>query len=488
MIKTRIAPSPTGAPHIGTAYIALMNYMFAKQQGGEFILRIEDTDRARSTVQSEQAILEALRWLGLSWDAGPDVGGPHGPYRQSERLGIYQQHVQQLVDKGHAFHCFCKPERLDQLRSAQRAQGMKPRYDGHCLRLDGADVKARQAEGQASVVRMKIPSEGDCLVHDRLRDPVRFAWEEVDMQILQKSDGWPTYHLANVVDDYLMEITHVIRGEEWLPSLPKHQLLYAYFGWEIPEFIHLPLLRNLDRSKLSKRNNPTSILWYRQMGYWAPALLNFLGLHALSLQEGDNEVLTLDDLVKQARIEHIALGGPIFDTQKLDWLNGRWLRERLSDEEFCEGFSSWLRDRGVLDQALLLAKPRIEKFCDAGEWLLPMMQGGVLENAELLYSTGLSPEQVRLALSVATVSLSELVEFDKQTIQSCFKEISSTMGVKLGKLTQLFYVVFQGKSQGLPLFASMELLGADICQHRLRQACMLLGLSRAEQARWVKGE
>ena len=276
-IRTRIAPSPTGDPHVGTAYIALFNLCFARQHGGKFILRIEDTDQARSTGESEAAILDSLRWLGLEWDEGPDIGGPHAPYRQSERSAIYRERADQLLEHGHAFRCFCTADRLDALRREQTAAQQTPGYDGHCLQLSQDELASRLAAGEPHVVRMKTPREGVCTIVDLLRGSIEIDWAQVDMQVLLKADGLPTYHLANVVDDHLMQITHVLRGEEWINSAPKHLLLYRYFGWQPPVFCHLPLLRNPDKSKLSKRKNPTSILYYRRMGYLPEALLNYLG-------------------------------------------------------------------------------------------------------------------------------------------------------------------------------------------------------------------
>ena len=246
-VRTRIAPSPTGDPHVGTAYVALINYLFAKQHGGSFILRIEDTDRARSTAASERAILEALSWLGVNWDEGPDVGGPSGPYRQSERLEIYERYARVLLDGGNAFRCFCTPERLAEMRAEQRRHNLPPAYDGLCLGLTQAEIVANERAGLPFVVRLRVPREGSVSIDDLLRGPIVFEWSAVDMQVLVKSDGWPTYHLANVVDDHLMGITHVMRGEEWISSAPKHLLLYTAFGWEMPKIAHLPLLRNADR-------------------------------------------------------------------------------------------------------------------------------------------------------------------------------------------------------------------------------------------------
>jgi glutamyl-tRNA synthetase len=291
-VRTRIAPSPTGFPHVGTAYIALFNLCFAKQHGGEFILRIEDTDQVRSTPESEQMILDSLKWLGLNWAEGPDVGGPHAPYRQSERRDIYTAHTQQLVDAGHAFACFCSEDRLTALRTEQMANKQTPRYDGHCLSLSLAETTAKIAAGDAYVVRMKVPTEGICEIQDLLRGQIDIPWEQVDMQVLQKTDGLPTYHLANVVDDHLMQITHVIRGEEWISSAPKHKLLYQYFGWDMPVLCHMPLLRNPDKSKLSKRKNPTSITYYRDMGFLPEALTNYLGRMGWSMPD-EREKFTL---------------------------------------------------------------------------------------------------------------------------------------------------------------------------------------------------
>lgn len=258
-------------------YIALFNYCFAKQHGGEFILRIEDTDQLRSTRESEQQIFDALRWLGIEWNEGPDVGGPHGPYRQSERGEIYAKYAKQLVDAGHAFYCFCTAEELEQMRAEQQARGETPRYDGRALLLSAEEVQRRLDAGEPHVIRMKVPSEGVCVVPDMLRGDVEIPWDRMDMQVLMKNDGLPTYFLANVVDDHLMGITHVLRGEEWLPSAPKLIKLYEYFGWEQPKLCYMPLLRNPDKSKLSKRKNPTSVTFYERMGFMPEAMLNYLG-------------------------------------------------------------------------------------------------------------------------------------------------------------------------------------------------------------------
>ena len=266
-VRVRIAPSPTGDPHVGTAYIGLFNYAFAKHNGGDFILRIEDTDRTRFSGDSEQQIFDAMKWLGLNYDEGPDVGGEAGPYRQSERFSIYKDYAEQLVEKGEAYYCFCTAERLQKLRERQAAMKQAPGYDGHCRNLTKEEVEAKLAVGEPYVIRLKMPYEGETVVNDGLRGEIRFENSKIDDQVLLKSDGFPTYHLANIVDDHLMGITHVIRAEEWISSTPKHIQLYKAFGWDEPKWYHMPLLRNADKTKISKRKNPVSLNYYKEEGY-----------------------------------------------------------------------------------------------------------------------------------------------------------------------------------------------------------------------------
>ncbi|HWN66652.1 MAG TPA: glutamate--tRNA ligase, partial [Haliangium sp.] len=315
-VRVRIAPSPTGDPHVGTAYIALFNYVFARKHGGAFILRIEDTDRTRSRADSEAAIFRALRWVGLSWDEGPDVGGPHGPYRQSERSAIYREHTDLLIQRGRAYRCFCTAERLAEMRDRLKEQKASTTgYDRHCRGIDAAESERRAAGGEPYTVRLAVPVEGTTRFHDQLRGDVEIPNEQVDDQILLKSDGFPTYHLANVVDDHLMEITHVIRAEEWISSTPKHVQLYEAFGWQPPVWIHMPLLRNSDKSKISKRKNPVSIDYYKDAGILPRALLNFLAIMGWSFG-GDREKFGLDEMIEVFSWDRVSLGGPVFDPDK----------------------------------------------------------------------------------------------------------------------------------------------------------------------------
>lgn len=328
--RVRIAPSPTGDPHVGTAYVALFNLAFARRHGGKFLLRIEDTDRVRSTRASEEMIFESLRWLGLQHDEGPDVGGPFGPYRQSERGEKYKEWTQILIDKGAAYTCFCTAQRLDEVRKIQQAAKQPTKYDGHCRHLPTDEVARLRASGAPYVVRLKVPVDGETRFTDLIRGEIVIANGQLDDQVLMKSDGFPTYHLANVVDDHLMGITHVMRAEEWIPSTPKHILLYAAFGWEPPAFAHVPLLRNPDKSKISKRKAPTSLRWYALDGYLPDALVNFLALQGFSMPDGA-EQFSFEDMQKHFDFSRITTSGPVFDMKKLDWLNGMYIR-RLSDE------------------------------------------------------------------------------------------------------------------------------------------------------------
>ena len=473
-VRTRVAPSPTGDPHVGTAYAALFNYCFAKANGGQFILRIEDTDQKRSTAASEQAILDALSWTGIQWDEGPDVGGPHGPYRQSERAEIYREHAERLLASGHAFRCFCSDERLAAVRKEQEATKAEVRgYDGHCIGLSKEESDARAAAGEPYVIRLKVPREGVCTVHDLFRGTIEIPWTQVDMQVLLKSDGLPTYHLANVVDDHLMGITHVMRGEEWINSAPKHLLMYAAFGWEAPKLGHLPLLRNADRSKLSKRKNPTGILWYRDMGVLPEALLNYLGQMAYSMPD-DQEIFSLDEMAKAFELDRVALGGPIFDYEKMTWVNRTWMRERLTDEEFVDRALAWKLNREMYLKMAPLLRSRVTTLGDITPMSSFLTAGRVPVDAELLASLG-EPKELVAAYYLVSKQLNELDAWTAEGIQGVLKGTASFLDQKLRAFLPAFYVAISGQKVSLPLFESMELLGREIVRDRLRLAMQALG-------------
>jgi glutamyl-tRNA synthetase len=482
-VRTRVAPSPTGDPHVGTAYIALINYCFAKKHGGEFLLRIEDTDQARSTPQSEKMILESLKWLGLRWDEGPDVGGPHGPYRQSERSAIYTEHCDRLLADGHAFKCYCTSEKLTDMRRHQIASKQPPKYDGTCLTLTDADRAKLDADGVSHVVRMKIPTEGKCIVNDTLRGEIEFEYAVVDMQVLMKSDGLPTYHLANVVDDHLMGITHVMRGEEWISSAPKHLLLYEYFGWQPPVLTHLPLLRNADKSKLSKRKNPTSILFYQRAGYLPQAMQNFLGLFIKSASEED-EKTSLQDLIDGFDVHNISLGGPVFDTSKLDWLNGRYLREALNTAQFLDAVKTWALNDDFLTPIAEMAQSRITKLSDLGAlvgmFFMNRLDGMTAET--LRDGVKLDQDQQRIAYTLALQQFDAMIEWNKDGVEASLRRTAEVLDAKLKDIIRPMYIAITGQPQGVPLFDAIVHLGRDIIRERLRHAMELLGPATKKEA------
>jgi glutamyl-tRNA synthetase len=486
-VRVRVAPSPTGDPHVGTAYQALFNYAFAKQRGGQFILRIEDTDRARSTPESEQAILDSLHWLGLAWDEGPDVGGPHAPYRQSERTEIYREHVRRLLEAGHAYRCFCTRERLDEMRAENRDRKAFPGYDRRCRSISPDESSRRAASGEIFVVRMKVPVSGECVMHDHLRGEIHKEWELVDDQVILKSDGFPTYHLANVVDDHLMGITHVIRGEEWINSVPKHLLLYEYFGWQPPAFCHLPLLRNNDaaKSKLSKRKNPTSINYYRRAGFLPEAMLNFMGLMGWQRAEGE-EKFTLEEFVRNFRIETVSLGGPVFDIQKLRWLNGRYIRENYDARGVRALLEHWALGPETLERIIPLAQPRLETLSDWGYLTAFFFADAIPLNPDELRLKGKTREELLAILQIAVWRLEQVRSFTGSELEEVFRDLSEKFGLKLRDLTRPFYVAIAGAEASTPLFQSMEILGSDISRMRLRRAIEAMGGISSKQTREVE--
>lgn len=473
-VRTRIAPSPTGDPHVGTAYIALFNMVFAKQHGGQFLLRIEDTDQTRSTAESEQAILDSLRWLGLDWDEGPDVGGPHGPYRQSERMDIYAGYCQELIDKGHAFYCFASSEELDEMRKEQMANGQTPRYDGRGLLLSEDEVQTKLAAGEPYVVRMKIPTEGACVFNDMLRGEISIDYAQVDMQVLLKADGMPTYHLANVVDDHLMQITHVMRGEEWINSAPKHILLYQYFGWDVPVLCHLPLLRNPDKSKLSKRKNPTSINFYQRMGYLPEAVLNYLARMGWSMPN-EEEKFSLAQMQENFDINKVSLGGPVFDVEKLDWLNGRWIREDLSEDQLAGRIATWALNEDYLKAILPLVGSRLEKLSDIGPLTQMFFMGLPTIEPQQFEFKKLSEEQVKQILQFVAWRLDAVREWNKDALYNELNTLAEQMELKLRDLMQPLFIALSGQATTPPLFDAMAVLGADLTRARVRHAVNVLG-------------
>jgi glutamyl-tRNA synthetase len=468
-IRVRIAPSPTGDPHVGTAYIGLINFLYARQHGGKFVLRIEDTDRTRFVSTSEQMIFDALRWVGLTWDEGPDVGGPYGPYRQSERTDIYRQHSDMLLANGTAYRCFCTPEELEVSRRQQMAAKLPARYAGTCRNLSSAEVEANLAAGKPFVIRMKVP-DGSTTFRDELRGDITFEHNNVDDQVLMKSDGFPTYHLANVVDDHLMRITDVIRAEEWISSTPKHVLLYQSFGWELPRFWHMPLLRNQDKSKISKRKNPVSLVYYRQAGFLPEATLNFLGLMGGGMPAEINngtEKFTLDEMIQHFDIKNIRLGGPVFDLTKLKWLNGEYLRA-LSPEGFYGALRSTVLSDDYLKEIAALVQTRIETLGQFGDLTGFFFADNILPAQDVFLPKKRTLEKT-LAFVAEQLTVLEATDWTTAAIEPALKQLGESREWLVKENFMLLRAIVTGSTMSPPLLESMIVFGKARTLDRLRR-------------------
>ncbi|MCC5884332.1 MAG: glutamate--tRNA ligase [Halomonas sp.] len=486
-VRTRIAPSPTGDPHVGTAYIALFNLCFARQHGGQFILRIEDTDRVRSTLESEQMILDSLRWLGLEWDEGPDVGGPHGPYRQSERGDIYAEYARQLIETGHAFKCYRTSEELDELREARKASGMHLALKPSDLALPQDEVARREREGWPYVVRMKVPSSGTCVIDDMLRGAIEVDWAQVDAQVLLKSDGMPTYHLANVVDDHLMGITHVLRGEEWINSAPKHQLLYEYFGWEMPALCHMPLLRNPDKSKLSKRKNPTSINYYKRMGFLPQAVINYLGRMGWSMPD-EREKFSLDEMMAQFDIQRVSLGGPVFDLEKLTWLNGLYIREELDDQAFLKALMQWAFNEEYVGQILPQVRTRVETLSQVAPLAGHFFSGVPDVREQDFEGVKLEREDLVRLLQFLVWRFEAVSAWNKEALLDEVKALTGHFELKMKDFLAPVFIAITGSAASTSVMDAMAILGSDVTRARLRHAIEVLGGVSKKQAKRFEKE
>lgn len=458
-VRTRIAPSPTGIAHLGTAYIAMRNLAIARQNGGQFIIRIEDTDRERYVEGAVDIIFEAMKWLGYPYDEAPDISGPYAPYTQSERLPIYKEYVQQLIANKKAYYCFCTKERLEQVRSAALAKKELPRYDRHCRHLSDEDVQKQLDAKVPHVIRLAVPETGVTICQDVVRGPVEFQNSGIDDQVLLKSDGYPTYHLGVVADDHLMKITHIIRGEEWLSSSPKHVLIYEAFGWELPIFAHLPVIRNKDHSKMSKRKNDVSILSHRDRGYLPEAINNFLALMGWSHPE-KKDIFSLDEFLKIFTLDRITLTAPVYDIEKLNWINGSYIRS-LTDVELAarlsDGFVPAACGAELLSKIVPLVKERLVTLKDFDEL------------ASFFY---LEPSTVELTiddkeyLSVAKDLLSSC-EWSKEGIEGSLIPAVKDHGWKNGPFFAALRLSVTGKKISPPLSESMVILGREKVLSRL---------------------
>lgn len=447
MVRTRIAPSPTGFPHIGTIYQALFNYAFAKKHSGQFIVRVEDTDVSRFVEGAEDAIYKALDWFSLQENESPRQGGRYAPYKQSERLNLYKMYAKKLIASGYAYYCDCMPERLDEVRRKMQAEGKAPMYDRYCRGLN-------KTEG---VIRLKIPENTRITVRDEIRGEIEFDSNTIDDQILIKSDGFPTYHLAVVVDDHEMEITHIVRGEEWLSSTPKHVLLYQYFGWKMPAVYHTAALRNPDHSKLSKRQGHTKVSWYQDEGFLPEAILNFLALLGWSHPE-EKEIFTTDEFISLFDLKDIRPVGPVFDVQKLMWMNGLYIREKLTSQELKKRllpFNPELQEIKTEEfiKYIEIAKTRMKTLKDFNAFILPFI---------LPVEKILSEKEEILKAELKSI----LEKQDSWTIES----LNVTLLAFLKKHEIRFPVLYKiviGREKGLPLADVFGVLGKEKVLHLL---------------------
>jgi glutamyl-tRNA synthetase len=469
-VRVRFAPSPTGYPHLGNIRTALFNWVFARHHNGVFILRIEDTDVARMVEGATDVILESLRWLGLDWD--------EGPYFQSQRLVLYREAADGLLAQGRAYRCYCSPQRLESMRQEQMKRKQPPGYDRYCRNLTAKECAEQEASGITPVVRFKSPVEGQTSFDDSLRGQIVFENSTLDDFVLLKSDGYPTYHLANIVDDHLMEISHVLRADEWLSSTPRHVLLYQALGWQPPLFAHLPMILGPDRSKLSKRHGATSVTEYQEQGYLPEAMFNFLALLGWSLDD-KTELLTRDEIVKQFALERISKTAAVFNKDKLEWMNGVYLRG-LSLEEFTSKAMPFLEkglpaeikrplDAGYIMRFAPLIQERARTLAE-----VPQLSDFFFVD-ELVYDSGLLLGKIDKAaatnsLQASAAKMNSLDNWEAAPLEAVFRPLADELKLKTGVFFGLLRVAITGRTAAPPLFQTMEILGKERCLKRLKAA------------------
>lgn len=482
-IRVRFAPSPTGYLHVGGLRTALYNYLFARKNNGKFILRIEDTDRNRYVEGAVENLINSLKWCGLDYDEGPDVGGNFGPYMQSQRLDIYKKYAQQLIDNGHAYYCFCSPERLKALKEEQERQKLpQAKYDKHCLNLSKEEIQNKLENGEQFVIRLNVQPNQRIIFEDIIRGVVEFDSNNIDDQVLIKSDGYPTYHMANVVDDHLMEISHVIRGEEWLSSTPKHILLYDFFGWEKPKFAHLPLLLNPDRSKLSKRQGDVAVEDYRAKGYLKEALVNFVAL--LGWNAGDDkEFYYMDELINNFSLERVNKSGAVFDLQKLNWLNAEHLR-KMEDNKILPILKNYLsttefNSNKFNDEKLLqiigAMKERvtfIHEFVESCKYFYEEPEEYEQKSIEKNWK-----EETPNHLNKLKDEFEKLINPTKEDYEKVFSKVAEELNIGKGKLIHPLRLAVSGQSTGPGMFDLLFILGKDEVIKRIQKAIESIKIS-----------
>ncbi len=480
-IRVRFAPSPTGYPHIGNIRTALFNWLFARHSGGTFIVRIEDTDQSRKVEGALESILESLSWLGLDWDEGPQKGGEYGPYFQSERLDLYQKYAQQLIDDESAYKCYCSSQRLDQMRKemAERKESMRS-YDRHCRNLSLEDQAKYEADGIVPVVRFKIPMEGKTIFNDLVKGDVTFDHSELDDLVLLKSDGFPTYHLANIVDDHHMKISHVMRADEWISSTPRHVLLYQAFGWEPPLFVHLPMILGPDKSKLSKRHGATAVTEFQDEGYLPEAMMNFMALLGWSLDD-KTEIFSKEELIKLFSIERISKTAAVFNHEKLHWMNGAYLRE-MNSNDLAQKIMPVLENNLPADakrpiskeyvkRVIPLIQERINTLGEAATYADFFFAGDELEyDSALLIGKKMDTESTLRALNAGLEKLPSLDTWDHDSLEGLLRPLAEEIGFKAGQLFSPLRAACTGRTSSPGIFETMAVLGREKCLKRIEMA------------------
>ncbi|HYI24707.1 MAG TPA: glutamate--tRNA ligase [Thermomicrobiales bacterium] len=494
-VRVRFAPSPTGSLHIGGARLMMYNVLFAHGQAkragkkGSVILRIEDTDQKRFVEGAAEGVMEGLKWLGLLWDEGPDAGGPYGPYVQSERQHHYREVADRLVESGNAYHCFCTPERLQEVRDAQIQRNLPPGYDRHCRDLATTEVRARRDAGESSVIRFRMPLDGETRVVDLLRGEIIFRNDTIEDLVLLKSDGFPTYHLAVVVDDRDMKITHVTRGPEWIPTWPIHYQIYRALGWEMPIFAHMPLILSPTGGKLSKRDGAASLADFKVRGYLPEALLNYLALLGWSL-DGKTEFFTIDDLLEHFTIERVSAAPSTFDRDKLDWINQQWINHHITAESLAERVLPFLVAAGTIEDGPLdashrrfgdvliasrLLKDRIRHLTEAPDLMSYFLQEGLpAYDPALLVPKKTEPDQARAMLIAVRDRLPDIHLDSHDEAEASLRALADELGVKAGQLFMPIRVAATGRTQSPGLFDTLAAIGKDRLARRLADAIALL--------------
>ncbi|MBN3033830.1 MAG: glutamate--tRNA ligase [Candidatus Saganbacteria bacterium] len=476
MVRVRFAPSPTGALHIGGARTALFNWLFARHLNGKFILRIEDTDRERSTLEANKAIFHGLEWLGIDWDEGPNTGGPFGPYYQTERLALHQKYAQQLVDEGKAYYCFCTAEELAQRRKEAEARKEAPRYDGTCRKRSAEELKAKLAAGTPYVIRFRLPPVGETAVDDLVRGRVVFQNEVLDDFVILKSDGFPTYNFACVVDDHLMEISHVIRGDDHLSNTPRQILLYQAFGWALPKFAHLPMILGRDKARLSKRHGATSVIEYNGLGYLPEAMINYIA--RLGWGHGDQEVFSRQELIEFFSLDGVTKNPAVFDMEKLKWLNGQYIRKLLPERLFdlCEPLlidAYGRHDLAYMKKVVAVFQDRLV--------LIPEIVGlsAYFFKDDFEYDPKAAEKHFKTAnakviLTTLKDRLAALEPFAKEKIEPVFKTLAEEMKLKLGAVIHPCRLALSGRAETPPMYDVVAILGKEKVGARLDKAIAAL--------------